>query len=257
MSANVVYEDRCLEVIGAGFGRTGTSSLKAALEILGYQDTYHMTEVFNNDDQRFWSRVADKKKVDFNEVFKHNNFNYTASCDFPSAVYWREQLAQFPDAKVILTVRDPEKWYQSCCDTIFKVMPGSPFYLFGFAVRRMFNTLGTVEMMKKVIVRDALRNNWNKESLIKSFQEHNAAVIAECPKDKLLVYEVSQGWEPLCKFLNKPIPNVPFPNVNDTPHFQKMIEVVNQQGYVILRNWLIPGAMLGVAVLTNHLRSKQ
>lgn len=244
-------------MIGAGYGRTGTSSLKAALEILGYQDTYHMTEVFKHDDQRFWSRVSDKKKYDFNEVFKHNGYNYTASCDFPSAVYWREQLAQYPDAKVILSVRDPEKWYQSCCDTIFRVMPGYPQRLMGFAFRRMFNTLGTNEMMAKVIVRDSFHNDWSKENVIKCFKEHNAAVIAECPKDKLLVYEVSQGWEPLCKFLNKPIPDVPFPNVNDTAHFQKMINAINEQGFAIIRNWLIPAAMLGAAVLTTHLRTQK
>jgi len=230
--------------------------LKEALEILGYQDTYHMSEVFKNSDQRFWTKVADsKEKIDFNEVLKHNGYNYTATCDFPSAGYWREQLDQFPDAKVILTIRDPEKWYKSCCETIFNVMPGNPARMWGIWFRRQFNTLGSEEMLRKVISQDAFHNDFSKDAVIKSFNDHNATVIAKCPKDKLLVFEVSQGWEPLCKFLNKPIPNCPFPNVNDSAKFRASLEVMNNTGISIFRNWAISGLMLSIALLQNHFKS--
>jgi len=252
-----IYEERGLEVIGAGFGRTGTSSLKAALEILGYQDTYHMIEMFKQTDQKFWIKVANRKeKIDFNEILKHNGCNYTATCDFPSSVYWREQLRQFPDAKVILTVRDPEKWYKSCCETIFNVMPGYPKRMWGIWFRRLFNTLSTEEFMRKVITRDSFHNDYRKESVIKDFNDHNAAVIAECPKEKLLVYEVGQGWEPLCEFLGKPIPDVPFPNVNDTKAFQNGLKVMNNTGHAIFRNWVITGLMLGAAILKQQYLAK-
>ena len=248
-----VYEDRNLEVIGAGLGRTGTSSLKAALEILGYRDTYHMTEVFKNDDQHFWCRVFDKKKYDFNEVFKHNGYNYTASCDFPSAIVWREQLAQFPEAKVILSVRDPEKWYQSCCDTIFTVIPTHPYRKWGCWFRRLFNTLGSNEMHIKMC-KNFCNLDWRKEHVIQCFKDHNEAVIAECPKEKLLVFEVSQGWEPLCRFLCKPIPDCPFPNVNDTAQFKARVEALNNEGIALFRNWVVPGLMLGAALLRQYVK---
>lgn len=248
-----IYEERSLEVIGAGLGRTGTSSLKAALEILGYRDTYHMVEVFKNEDFRFWSRVFDGKKYDFNEVFKHNGFNYTASCDFPSALVWKEQLEQFPSAKVILTVRDPEKWYQSCLDTIFSVIPTHPTRRWGCWFRRLFNTLGSEEFQYKM-VKSWCGLDWRKEHVIQCFKDHNADVIAKCPKDKLLVFEVSQGWEPLCRFLNKPVPNVPFPNVNDTAQFKARVEALNNEGIAIFRNWFVPAVMLGAALLNTHLK---
>jgi len=220
-----------IEVIGAGCARTGTTSLKLALEILGLDPCYHMREVTRNGQGNFWVKVVNKEKYDFDEVFRIKSKVYKASCDFPSSIFWKEQLERYPDAKVLLTVRAPEKWYKSCSDTIFYVLPRGPFSNLG--IRISLHLMGISNMNEKVF-RDFFHNNWNKENLIKCYNDHNAKVIAECPKDKLLVYEMGQGWEPICKFLNKPIPNVPFPNVNDTKHFQRGMLVLSVVGYTLL-----------------------
>ncbi len=229
--------DSSIAVIGAGCGRTGTLSLKRALEILGYDPTYHMKDIMtnkaNNNDANFWVNFANKRNGDFNEVFfPGNGVRYTASCDFPSAMYWREQLQQYPDEKVILTVRDPEKWLKSSVDTVFRVMPTSPYTNIGTQVYMWIHRKR--EMLYTCIVRDFLHCNWDHDHIINRFKEHNEQVIAECPKEKLLVYEVGQGWEPLCTFLEKPIPAEPFPNVNDTKEFQAIIQRVNRVGLLYL-----------------------
>jgi hypothetical protein len=116
-----------VEVIGAGWGRTGTSSLKKALEILGYDPTYHMVEVHKNKDCDFWINAYEKKgPLDFEKVFNRPGKKYRANCDVPSATFWEEQLKQYPDAKVILTKRDAEKWYKSCSETILCMTPNYP-----------------------------------------------------------------------------------------------------------------------------------
>ena len=228
---------KTVQVIGAGWGRTGTLSLKKALEILGYNPTYHMMEVIDQKHCPFWIRVADKQPYDFDEVFLGDGKGkptYNATCDMPSAQFWKEQTERYPDAKVILTVRNPEKWYKSATDTIFRGISGSPHCLFGLHI---LNSLGlsvlSMEFQKKVIFREALRSDWSKDAVIETFIQHNQRVLSECPKDKLLVFEVSQGWEPLCKFLNKPIPDVPFPHVNDTASMQRFFNQLNIFGYAV------------------------
>ncbi|RYG97929.1 sulfotransferase family protein, partial [archaeon] len=174
-----------VEVIGAGWGRTGTASLKKALEILGYP-CYHMFEVMGRNHHDFWCRVADGKEYDFNEVFVQPDVKFTATVDFPSSQYWREQLRRYPHAKVILSKRDPEKWYKSCIETIFCMIGGSPHVPFGVWLCRclgLLNRKGSV-MTQKVISRDAFHDDWGKESILDSYNKHNAAIVAECPADK-------------------------------------------------------------------------
>jgi hypothetical protein len=219
-----------IQVIGAGCCRTGTASLKKALEILGYDPCYHMLEVMENHHFDFWKKVVQKKTHDFDEAFVTETKTYKASCDFPSSLFWKEQLVRYPDAKVILTRRDPEKWYKSMTETVFTVMPTGPFSLLGV---RVFNFVGFGPMLDEVMTH-FLHDNWEKESILASFNDHNASVIAECPADKLLVYEAGQGWEPICTFLGKPIPDVPYPNVNDTAAFQKRVVIINIAGYTLL-----------------------
>lgn len=242
-----------IQVIGAGFGRTGTSSLKKALDILGY-NTYHMTENFKHFHFTFWLRVSnsefanrEKKNNDnngeasyhFDEIFKYDpREQYTATCDFPSSQYWEEQLKQYPDAKVILTKRaNAEKWYQSCIDTIFRAMPCSPFCdtCIYWWTRLGVPHTNAYAFFQAVFERDVFHYNWSKENIIACYNEHNRLVEEKCPKDKLLVFDVTQGWAPLCEFLNKPIPeNIPFPHANDTKEFQTLFRNVHIITAVIL-----------------------
>lgn len=227
-------EYKGIEVIGAGWGRTGTNTLMTALEILGFDPCYHMLKVFKYSHADFWRRAYLGEKVDFDEVFGPNKVR--ASCDFPSAYLWKEQLKKYPDAKVILTVRDPEKWYESCMKTIFVMMAGNPNAPLGVKV---VNFLGMGPIpgfipMTRAMNAKVFKGNIFERSVIEEFKAYNESVKADCPKDKLLVFEVSQGWEPLCAFLGVPVPDVPFPRVNDTAEFQSHINTPNRIGLAIL-----------------------
>lgn len=227
-------EYRGIEVIGAGLGRTGTNSLMLALEILGYDPCYHMHKVFKEKSAELWADAISGKPCDLDDAFRERK--YRATCDFPTCMTWKEQLQKYPDAKVILTVRDPVKWYWSCRATIFKMMPGDPESPFGVKVC-LFLGLGPVRGFGRLasLIMDKFfhHQQMHQENCIGLFNKHSETVQNECPKNKLLIFEVSQGWEPLCKFLGKPIPNQPFPNVNDTPQFQANIEEVNRIGWAI------------------------
>ncbi|RYH07011.1 sulfotransferase family protein [archaeon] len=240
-----------LEIVGASWGRNGTHSLKNALEILGYP-CYHMVENIENGNSSFWIRLADGENVDFNEVFVTKNKKYTASTDVPSCTFWREQLQQYPDAKVILTVRDPERWYKSCMDTIFNMQASHPNCPWGVKVCLALGqpTPRFKEMLEKIVFQKTMKGDWSKENVIKQYLVHNEAVIRECPADKLLVFEVSEGWGPLCTFLNKPIPDQPFPHVNDTAHFQQMVRFVDGMGKAITAGAIVVPVV--VAYLINH-----
>jgi len=208
-----------LEVIGAGFGRTGTASLKAALEILGYHKTHHMFEVTADKKQMaLWHAIGTQPEVtpDWDAVYE----GFPAAVDFPTASYWRELAAHYPEAKVVLTVRSAESWWKSASATIMQFGPAVP----GWA-RRIVPMLRLNAEMSDGTVWDRMFDGrqLEEEHAKRVFLEHNAAVQAELPADRLLVYEVKQGWEPLCAFLGKPVPDEPFPHANDTEEFRKTI----------------------------------
>lgn len=193
-----------LKVIGAGFGRTGTMSLKLALEQLGFGPCYHMVEVFKTPDAaRWWVEAADGRP-DWAKIFA----GYNSTVDWPNATFYAELADAYPDAKVILTERDPEAWFASTQATIFaNAMPAddpSPFN----------------QMFRKVIGRLFDYRMDDHDRVIEVYERHNAEVRARIPAERLLVYEVAQGWAPLCAFLGVPAPAGPMPKVNSTEEFQ-------------------------------------
>jgi hypothetical protein len=194
-----------LSVIGAGVGRTGTMSLKLALEALGFGPCHHMLEVITNPAQaEFWSRAFDGEPVDWEEGLK----GYRSTVDWPSAAFWKPLSERYPEAKMILTVRDPDKWFASTQATIFHGEgpgPGMP---------------GPVATMMGKMMATGLRERMHdRDASIAAFEAHNAAVKAAIAPERLLVYEVSQGWAPLCAHLGCEIPDRPFPKVNSTEEF--------------------------------------
>jgi hypothetical protein len=195
-----------LSVIGAGFGRTGTLSLKLALEQLGFGPCYHMIEVFKDPAAPgYWERAADGELVDWPKVFA----GYNATVDWPGATFYRELATAYPEAKVILTVRDPEAWFASTQATIFNRSfddPTDPFQ----------------RMVRKVIGRLFDQRLRDKAKTIEVFERHNAAVRQMIPPERLLVYEVAQGWGPLCAFLGVAEPATPMPRTNTTEEFLQM-----------------------------------
>ena len=202
-----------LQVIGAGFGRTGTLSLKAALEQLGFDKCYHMMEVNNHPDHRdVWLKAHRGETVDWDALFG----GYAATVDWPSCNLWQEQLAQFPGAKVILSRRDPESWYQSIMNTIY---PSSK------ASRDSDNPqLQSHGKWAFEIVWDRVFDGRmdDKDHVIDCFNRHNQSVIDQLPEEKLLVFEASMGWEPLCEFLQVPVPETDYPRTNTTEQFQEI-----------------------------------
>lgn len=197
-----------LRVIGAGWGRTGTMSLKAALEQLGLGPCHHMAEVFKHPEQApMWEKAADGKP-DWAAIFN----GYAAAVDWPVCHFYRELAGLYPAAKLILTVRDSERWFVSTQETIFRMMgerppdDADPWY----------------RMVKKIIV-DPLGGPArlrDRAAMIAAFERHNAEVVAAIPKDRLLVFEVAEGWGPLCRFLGLPVPATPFPQSNSTEEFK-------------------------------------
>jgi hypothetical protein len=209
-----------IDVIGAGTGRTGTLSLKYALEELGYVKCHHMIELLQNPPQLpYWKELHYTGKTDFDTVLK----GYRAVVDFPGAIYYKALMEKYPDAKVILTVRDPESWYKSASDTIFNMPKGFGrimMKLVGLFKPEVGHVSRTLDFSNEAIWKGLLQDRFtDKAFAIDFFNRWNAEVKRVVPADKLLVFEVKDGWEPLCAFLNKPIPAIPFPKVNDTAEF--------------------------------------
>ena len=207
-----------LEVIGAGFGRTGTLSLKLALERLGFAPCYHMTEVLAHPEHvPAWDAAARGQPVDWDDLFR----GYRATVDWPACNFYRELLDRYPDAKVILTVRDPGRWYDSARQTIYQVGRVVPPWLLPLMPRmRRFQ-----RMTERLIWEGTFGGRFeDRDHALAVFHRHSEAVRRAVPPERLLVYEVSEGWGPLCAFLGVPEPaGEPFPRVNDAAEFRARI----------------------------------
>ena len=199
-----------MKVIGAGFGRTGTYSLKHALEQLGFDKCYHMWEVAEGH-HAIWSDANQGKPVDWDSLFE----GFQATLDFPSCNFWREQATHFPDAKVLLSLRDPDSWYDSVMNTIY---PASRASLESDDP----NMKQFGEWLFELIWRRVFDDRMDDQAhVIAKFNEHNQAVIDEVPPERLLVFEAKDGWEPLCNFLEVPVPEDPYPRMNTTEEFKR------------------------------------
>ncbi len=202
-----------LEVIGAGFGRTGTLSLKGALELLGFGPCYHMLEVHNNPGHLpMWVELHRGQGPGWETVFA----DYRSAVDWPSCNFWASQLQAFPEAKVLLSLRDGESWHRSVMNTIY---PSSK------AGANSDNPVAreSAAMANEMIWDGVFKGRVEeKDYAIGVFEAHNQAVIDAAPAEQLLVYRPGDGWEPLCAFLNCPVPDAPYPKVNSTEDFKKV-----------------------------------
>jgi hypothetical protein len=199
-----------LEVIGAGLGRTGTMTLKLALEKLGFGPCHHMTEILARPEQLpFWNRAADGESMDWEEVYR----DYRSTTDWPGASFTLELAAYYPDAKVILSTRDPHRWYESMRDTIIKSMGvmglDGPEVVEDHPMR-----FGQI-----LIAHRAFACDFSEASVTAALERHNAEVTGGIPADRLLVFEPSEGWEPLCRFLGVEVPDEPFPQTNSREEY--------------------------------------
>lgn len=211
-----------LQVIGAGFGRTGTKSLQTALEILDLGPCYHMSELMkHNHHVEVFEPLLEGKHANLDDALA----GYRSAVDFPCCLYYQELLAAYPNAKVVLTERDPESWYQSASSTYLKVDPpllvkAAMTIVAKFSKKvRGFWYFGRYnhKMLDQVMHGDRK----SKEKCIAAYKEHVAKVKATVPADKLLCFSVKDGWEPLCEFLGVPVPDQPFPRSNDKDEFEE------------------------------------
>jgi hypothetical protein len=203
------------------------------MEILG-MPCYHMAEVFKNGDAEAWLKIGDSRDPEEIKNLLLRN-GYMATCDWPSCEFWEEQLIAFPDAKVILTVRDPERWYESFVHTIGYMLADMQHCPFGV---RVFLGMGLpvrkfAPMTRKILVDLAFHNDLSKSNIIQCYMDHIEYVKRVCPAEKLLVFDVKEGWEPICKFLDLPIPDEPFPNLNDASAMQSIADKANIAGYLM------------------------
>jgi hypothetical protein len=197
-----------LKVVGAGFGRTGTRSLKEALEMLGFAPCHHMVEVFIHPEQvPLWDRAALGEMTDWEELFA----NYQSACDWPSCSFYKELSEFYPEAKVILSLRDPKSWYKSISNTIMPAMKKPK----DGDERRLPGIFGPLLIGEKTF-----HNDFSEENMIAVYERHNEEVKRTIPKGRLLVFEAKEGWEPLCEFLGVPVPDKPYPAMNTTEEFQ-------------------------------------
>ncbi|KAI9309690.1 P-loop containing nucleoside triphosphate hydrolase protein [Cunninghamella echinulata] len=212
-----------LEIIGAGFGRTGTHSLYLALGRLGFK-THHFMEFFINQklDPDVWRRAYDDP-TNHEDEWEKVYGEYRAAVDFPTCDFYKELSERYPNAKVILTVRSPESWYESICNTIYKDFEERSI---GFTdYRKKLH-----DMTRHVVMDGLLEKNPNrlqdKEYMCQLFADHIEQVKKTIPKEKLLILNLGQhGWEPLCEFLDiKDIPTDPYPHSNSTKQFTQTIE---------------------------------
>lgn len=227
-----------MKVIGAGFGRTGTLTLKVALEKLGLGPCYHMTEVMAHPAHvATWDAATRGERVDWAAFFT----GWGATVDWPACSFYKEIFAAHPDARVILSVRDPERWYQSCRETIFKPVSMFPLRL----VLPWLPRVGPATAMAKRLVWERTFDGRfeDKAHALAVFRAHLDAVKREVPPDRLLVFEASQGWAPLCAFLGVPVPAEPFPHVNDTATVKRGLFVLNLIAWLLVLSPL--AAVLG------------
>lgn len=213
-----------MRVIGAGFGRTGTTSLKAALETLGFGPCYHMTELFEHPEHTgSWDAARRGETVDWEGVLG----GYAAAVDWPVCTFYEELMEAYPDAKVLLSVRDPGRWYESTRDTIYelsRISAGSPLSRATFRlVGRFVPAVGRVgRFNNRLIWADTFDGRFGDSAHAEAiFERHNAEVRRRVPPEKLLVYEVKDGWGPLCDFLGVEAPDEPFPRLNDTAEMRR------------------------------------
>ena len=200
-----------LSVIGAGFGRTGTESMKLALEMLGLGPCHHMKEVLVDPEQTaLWRKIAAGDPPDWEAAFA----GYIAAVDWPSAFYWRELADRYPEAKLLLTVRSAESWHASMEKTIFKTLRKSTDH----------DSVGL-----KLIAGGVFGGRLDDPAhAIATYERNNAEVEAAFPPERLLTYHLGDGWKPLCDFLDRPVPDAPYPRSNSADEFNAMVAKMNK-----------------------------
>jgi hypothetical protein len=203
--------DVSLKVVGAGVGRTGTHSLKEALEHVLGGPCHHMIEVFAHPEEiPVWTDAIEGRAIDWAQLMQ----GYVAQVDWPGASFWPELLEANPDALVLLSVREPEDWYESATNTIFTGLNLSD------------DELGPWMVSMKRLLGDRFCDDFgDKKAMIAAFERHNDDVRRRVPPAQLLEWAPQDGWGPMCARLGVAVPEDPFPVTNTTAEFRAMLKM--------------------------------
>lgn len=201
-----------LKIIGAGFGRTGTLSMVRALEEPKFFPCHHMVETRKNPSELpYWRPTLDGSIVDWRKLFN----GYQARIDWPGAAYWKKLSTAFPASKVILTIRDPEQWYESFLATIHISM-GRGRWDYNDGHQRAVSKLA-YEILCVGIFEN---RTTDKDFMISRFLKHRDEVVNSIEPRRLLEFDISEGWSPLCGFLEVETPDTDFPRGKSTQDFR-------------------------------------
>ena len=201
-----------MHVIGAGVGRTGTYSLKLAINRLGFGPCHHMEEVLHNRPLQvdLWIAALDGHP-DWAAIYQ----GYESAVDWPTAGFFRELNTAYPSAKFVLTHRSAQSWAESFSSTIYKLLEGRD--------QAPEEMRAWLNMVVGVIDKSGFPSGLEVPGLMTAFSAHNDAVKSVIPDDRLLIFEVKDGWAPLCEFLGVPVPDEPFPRTNDRSEFWDLV----------------------------------
>lgn len=219
-----------IKIIGAGFPRTGTMSLKKALESLGYSKTYHYKDLLATPQKlKYWKEIDKKGSTDWCSLFE----SFQASVDFPGYPHYLLLKKKYPHAKVILSTRPFEDWYQSTFQTIWKRKVDAELNRekrVADDVKAMghhYTKEDCVDYVRQNYLHDQFNGCFHiKEQAEKVFYRHHQEVKKSIPNNDLLIYNVAEGWKPLCQFLNLPIPDITFPHLNKKEDFHSMVNAM-------------------------------
>lgn len=230
-----------MKVIGAGLPRTGTLSQKVALEMLGFGPCYHMVNVLTDLPLlRQWVQAIDAE-VDWDEVFGEHE----STVDWPGSFFYRELADAYPDAKVVLSVRDPEAWERSMLDTIWALFHGHSVMTHVSKAREFVDPdwRDFTQLMQRMWAAQGVFSGAELRpgQLAEAISRYQEQVQRNIPEERLLVWNVQEGWEPLCRFLEVDVPDAQFPRLNDSKMF---VDRIIDGSLMVLGEWRKRGGEL-------------
>ena len=240
-----------MKVLSLGFSRTGTQSMQEALTILGYP-TYHFSKIFENvRDADVWEEAlraqADGRAVNWKQMLDQVLGDYEAMTDAPAILFWRELLESYPDAKVVLVERDMEKWHPSVRGLWMGALNPFATYVLRFTDPFWF---GRVVSLTMTYVKSFTGTSDPAKAVERApakYRAYYADIRAGVPKDRMLEYQLGSGWEPLCSYLGKEVPNAPFPHRNEAAMLEASIMTAIKKS--MKRSLFNVAAVVGVAAV--------